>query len=53
MIAINVCDDGTARTIKAQYYKNSAANLSSRGGEPHIEGGDLKHLYSPDKRYNQ
>ena len=25
MIAINVCDDGTARTIKAQYYKNSAA----------------------------
>ena len=32
MIAINVCDDGTARTIKAQYYKNSAANLSSKGG---------------------
>lgn len=32
MIAINVCDDGTARTIKAQYYKNSAANLANRGG---------------------
>jgi len=32
IIAINVCDDGAARTIKAQYYKNSAANLTSKGG---------------------
>lgn len=28
----NVCDDGTARTIKAQYYKNGMANFKRTDG---------------------
>lgn len=31
-IAINTADDGTCRTIKAQYYKNSLANFLAGGG---------------------
>ena len=32
VIPINPCTDGSARTIKAQYYKNSLRNLELRGG---------------------
>lgn len=28
----NVCADGTCRTIKAQYWKNSIANFTRGGG---------------------
>lgn len=31
-IPFNPCDDGTARTIKAQYYKSSLANFIRGGG---------------------
>lgn len=30
--AINICIGGSARTIKAQYYKNSLANFIRKDG---------------------
>ena len=45
--AINTMPDGTCRTIKSQYYKNSQANFllqTSRGatGVAHVEKGKIK-----------